>query len=404
MRPSVRGIVLGAFGALALGGLVTLAVHTPPVEADLHTVTRGTLEVVIEAEGETRVREVYEVATPVTGIAERAPVSVGDRVRADDTVVAVVRPGAPAFLDERARMQAEAAVREAEAALAVAESERRQAAEDLAYAESQRDRARRLLERGVTALTRLEDASQAVAAKRAALDAADSRLAMAENGIDRARAMLVGPEGRAGGPACCLELTAPVDGVVLSLAVESERPVSAGTPLLSVGDTADLEIVADLLSADAVRLPPDAPARVLRWGGDGALAATLDRVAPVARTVVSALGIEEQRANAVFALSTPPEARPGLGHGYAVWLEIVVWRGTDVLQVPQSALFRDGDAWAVFVVDPDGRAALRPVTAGRRGMRTVEITDGLAAGERVILHPGNAVADGTRIAGRPATY
>jgi HlyD family secretion protein len=131
-----------------------------------------------------------------------------------------------------------------------------------------------------------------------------------------------------------------------------------------------------------------------------ALAARLDRVAPVARSVVSALGIEEQRADAIFTLVSPPADRPGLGHGYAVWLEIVVWRGEDVLQVPVSALFRrDGD-WAVFVVDPEGRARERAVTLGRRAATMAEIRQGLSAGDRVILHPGIAITDGTRIVDR----
>jgi HlyD family secretion protein len=401
MRLPIRAIILGGLGAVVLGGLVAVAIYTPPVPADLYVATRGPMAVTVEAEGETRVRDIYEIAAPVAGVARRAPVEAGDPVIAGQTVVAEVDSGIPAFLDDRARVQAEAAIREAEAAIDVARSERRQAEEDLSYASTQHDRVQRLVERGATSLTRLEDASQVVAVKRAALETAQSRLAMAENALDRARAMLIEPgaDGDGDGP-CCLEITAPIDGVVLSVAVESERPVAAGTPLVAVGDLADMEIVADVLSADAVRLPAGAPARVLRWGGEGALAARLDRVAPVARSVVSALGIEEQRADAIFTLVSPPADRPGLGHGYAVWLEIVVWRGEDVLQVPVSALFRrDGD-WAVFVVDPEGRARERAVTLGRRAATMAEIRQGLSAGDRVILHPGIAITDGTRIVDR----
>lgn len=401
MKLTLRRIVLAALGAAALGGLLAVALYRPPVPVDLHVVARGPMAVTIDAEGETRVREVYEIAAPITGVAERAPVEVGDRVIAGGSVVAVVNPGAPALLDERARVQAEAAVREAQSAVEVAEAERRQAGDDLAYAESQLARVRTLVDRGVASLTRLEDASQEVAMHRAALATAQSRLSMAENGLDRARAMLIAPGAGGDGGICCIEITAPIDGVVLSVDVVSERPVMAGDRLLSLGDVTDLEIVADLLSADAVRLPPGARARVERWGGAGVLEARLDRVEPVARTVVSALGIEEQRADAVFSLTSPVAERPGLGHGYAVWLEIVVWSGEDVLQVPQSALFRRGDGWAVFAVGPDGRAGERQVTVLRRNAMMAGIGDGLVPGDRVILHPGNAIAPGTRITERP---
>jgi HlyD family secretion protein len=198
-----------------------------------------------------------------------------------------------------------------------------------------------------------------------------------------------------------VHLTAPADGVVLDLGVVSERPVVAGDLLLSIGDPVDLEIVADLLSSDAVRLEPGSRAIVERWGGPHALEARLRRIEPAARTKVSALGIEEQRVDAIFDLVSPVGERPGLGHGFSVFLRIVEWEAEDVLQVPLSALFRDGDAWAVFVAE-GGRARLQPVEPGRRNDMAAEIEAGLETGDRVIVHPGDAVADGAAIAERAA--
>jgi HlyD family secretion protein len=194
-------------------------------------------------------------------------------------------------------------------------------------------------------------------------------------------------------------LRAPSDGVVLSIATISEHPVQAGAPLLSVGDPADLEIVADLLSSDAVRIGPGTRAIVERWGGPDPLEATLTRIEPAAETRVSALGIEEQRVDAIFEIETPPEDRPGLGHGFAVFLRIVEWESDDALQVPLGALFRRDADWAVFVVE-NGVARERIVTLGQRGAREAEVLEGLEEGDVIVTHPSDAVADGVMIVDR----
>ena len=268
MSLNPRTLILGLLAVGLVAGLAVVAFRTEPIPVDLAEVTRGPMRITVNAEGKTRIREIYEVASPVAGTARRSPVAVGDPVVAGETVVAVVEPVAPSLLDARSRLQAEAALREAEAAVAVAEAQERQAGEDLAYARSQFERARTLVERGVASVTRLEDASQALAAHEAALATARSQLSAARSSRDRAAATLVEPgTGGAGEGGCCVPLTAPVDGVVLDISQISERPVAMGTPLVSVGDPADLEIVADLLSADAVRLAPGAKAEVDRWGG-----------------------------------------------------------------------------------------------------------------------------------------
>ncbi|SIO15053.1 HlyD family secretion protein [Rhodovulum sp. ES.010] len=402
MMLSARNVILAGIGAALLGGLLYAAFRTDPVPVDLHRVARAPMQVTVNADGKTRIRDIYEVATPISGTAQRSPVEVGDRVTAGQTVVAIVEPTAPALLDTRSRVQAEAAVRESEAARARAESELRRAEEDLAYAESQYERAETLVERGVASFTRLEDVTQQLASARAARDAATSGLDMAESALERARAALILPAEDGPGSlngACCVELHAPIDGVVLDVDVISERPVVIGSRLLSVGRPDNLEIVADLLSSDAVRLEEGDHAMVERWGGEGTLEARLRRIEPVARTKVSALGIEEQRVDALFGIVSPPEVRPGLGDGFSVFLRIVEWEIGDALQVPLSALFRRDGGWAVFTV-ADGTASLAPVKIGRRGETTAQVLDGLAAGARVISHPSDKVADGVAVVDR----
>jgi HlyD family secretion protein len=397
---TTRTVGLGLAGAALIGGLAYVAFREDPVPVDLVEVTRGPMQVTIDADGQTRIREIYEVASPIAGTARRSPVEVGDPVTQGETVVARVDPVSPSLLDARTRAQAEAAVAEAQAALSVARSELRRAEEEEEFARQQFERTQTLVERGVASVTQLESVTQQLAVAEAAVAAAQSRVAMSEGALERSEAALVGPEGNevAEGE-CCVVLTAPADGVVLSIATISEHPVQAGAPLLTVGDPQDLEIVADLLSSDAVRIGPGTRAVVDRWGGPDPLEAVLRRIEPAAETRISSLGIEEQRVDAIFSIETPPEERPGLGHGFSVFLRIVEWESGDALQVPLGALFRRGEDWAVFLVE-DGRARERMVEVGRRGQRTAQIAAGLETGDVIITHPSDAVSDGVLIVDR----
>jgi len=271
----------------------------------------------------------------------------------------------------------------------------------VSLAESQWSRTQRLVSSGVASQSQLEDAEQRLLVREATRDAAKSQLNMAESALARAQAALLEPteNGRTGTETCCVELHAPIDGEVLSVDVVSERPVAAGTTLLSVGQPDDLEIVADLLSSDAVRLEPGAQAIVERWGGPHPLEARLRSIEPSARTKVSALGIEEQRVDAVFTLVSPPENREGLGDGFSVFLRVVEWQADDAVQVPLSSLWRDDEDWAVFVVE-NGLATRRTVDIGRQNSRTAQVLSGLEAGATVITHPSDSITDGTVVADR----
>lgn len=397
-----RTIIVGGLTVAALGGLIAWGFRPDPVPVDLAQVARGPMQITIDADGKTRIRDIFEVTAPIAGQALRSPVSVGDRVIGGKTVVAVVQPPAPPLLDTRARVQAEAAVAEAEAALRVAMSQVRQAEEDLTHANSQYARIATLRERGVATATQLEDATQVRAIKESALDAARSQQSMAEGALARARAVLIepDPEARRTADACCIELHAPTDGVVLEIASASARPVAMGAPLVEIGKPDNLEIVADLLSSDAVRVAPGSRAIVERWGGPNSLEAILRKIEPSARTKVSALGIEEQRVDVVFDLLSPPADRPGLGDGFAVYLRVVEWQADGVLQIPLSALFRNDGDWFVFRVTPDGTAERVAVGIGRRNGRVAQVLSGLTEGDRVVTHPSERVQDGVAIVDR----
>ena len=391
------------WGLVSAGVVAALAwaMAPRPVLVDLDTVGRGVLEVTVEDEGMTRIREVYSVSAPTAGKMLRSALTVGDPVIAGETVVARFEPGDPLFLDARSRRVAEAAAEAAKSAVALAEAQVEQARSQLAFARGDLRRAAELAEHRTIAERTLEKARLDVATSESAVASALATLEVRRRESESARAQLIQP-GEGGGRTgeCCIDVKAPVNGRVLRLLAESEQVVAAGSPLVEIGDPGDLEISVDLLSRDAVRVEAGAAARIESWGGEGSLAARVRRIEPTGYTKISALGIEEQRVKVVLDFVDPPDRWRRLGHVFRIVARIVVWRGEDVVRVPIGALFRSGDDWAVFVV-ADGRARLRPVTIGERNQRHARVLSGLAAGERIVLHPSDAVRDGVRAEARP---
>lgn len=398
----MRKAALGIIGS-GLAAALVWALWPQPLAVDLARVTRGPMQGVIAARGMTRVRETYAITAPIAGTTTRAPVEVGDRVVAHETIVAVIRPADPALMDTRSRAQAEAAVTEAEATVGLAEANLRRAETALAHAGTELERTRALTDRGAAPRRLLDDAETAHETARQTLAAARSELDVSRAALTRAQAQLLGPERMIDSDAepgeCCVRILAPHSGLVLSIADESARVVQPGDPLMTVGNLDHLEIEVELLSTDAVRVPPMARAVIDRWGGDGLLDARVRRIDPAAFTDVSALGIEEQRVRVWLDLLDPPEARPGLGDGFRVHVTLTVWETVDVLQLPQPALFRQGEDWAVFAME-NGRARLTPVSVGRQTEGHAEVLDGLAEGARVVMFPPTALEDGSAITER----
>lgn len=397
-----RTIILSAVVIAVLGGLGYIVFKPQPVSVDLHELTRAPMRQTVDADGKTRIRDVFEVSAPVSGVAQRSPVEVGDVVSEGTTVVAVVEPLDPGFLDARSRRQAEAAIEEAEASLLVAESNVRQAREELAYAQSRYERTRALVEAGVSSLTQLEELTQQKTLREAALESAVLTRDVAQSALARAEAALIEPglEKNGGdGADCCVPIMAPSDGVVLEVVNMSERPVQAGTRLLSIGQPGNLEIVADILSSDAVSVREGAKVLIERWGGDDVLEGVVSEIEPSAHTKVSALGIEEQRVDVTIDLMDEDAAAKGLGDGYAVFVRIVTWEGEDILQAPLSALFRSDGGWAVFAVE-DATARQVEVSVGRRSGLVAEILSGIKEGAAVITHPSDKVSDGVSVIDR----
>ncbi|MCW2309519.1 efflux RND transporter periplasmic adaptor subunit [Rhodobium gokarnense] len=384
----------------AVAGTIAWAMWPRPVSVDTAEIVRQPLEVTVEDEGVTRIREVYTVSAPISGKVTRAPREVGDAVTAGTTVVAEIMPTDPTFLDARSRRVAEAAVEAARAAVQLAAAEVKEATTQLDFARSDLSRAARLAERKTISVRTLEKAEVDVTTAEAKVASAKASLEVRRRELESARAQLIQPGAEEElGAGCCVNVPAPVSGRVLKLITESETVVTAGTGLLEIGDPHDLEIVVDLLSRDAVRVTPGAEAQIVNWGGPKPLKAVVKRVDPAAFTKISALGIEEQRVKTILDLTSPEEDWASLGHAFRVVARIVVWRDEDAVTVPLAALFRRGEDWAVFKA-VDGTATLQKVEIGERNLSLAEVKAGLEPGDTVIVHPSDKVADGVAIEDR----
>ncbi len=393
MRLTRMHVTVAGF-AVIVGGLVALALRPRTETVDLATVARGPLQVTIDDEGRTRVHDRFVVSAPVAGRVLRLALEPGDRVKRGD-VVARLQPEMAPLLDARARAEAEAAVNTARAVVGRARAEEARAAAALAHAQRERKRSGDLSAEGLVSAQELEARDAEVRVLTDAAKAAAFSVQAAEADLHRAEARLTPAPGRR--PGATIDVRAPSTGVVLRRLRESESVVPAGDPLIEIGDAARLEVVVDLLSSDAARVTPGAPA-IIEQPGSPPFTAKVQRVEPAGFTKISALGVEEQRVNVILDLDVPAGAGT-LGDAYRVDVRIVVWETASALLVPATALFRDGDRWATYTV-ADGRARRTVVEIGHQGGRHVEVLSGLTEGEIVVVHPGDRIADGVRVAAR----
>ncbi len=396
MKPKRKTVIIWSI-VILLVLLLAWAMRPKPVEADFASITRGSIQVTIDEEGETRVRDRFTVSAPMAGRVLRIELEPGEPVVGGETVVATFRPTDPVLLDARTRAQNEARVGSAKAALGTAEAEVEQARAELNYALGEEKRYRRLAEDGFVSSERLEKAELDARTREKGLSAAEFSVRSAEQELAVARASLV--EAPRAGDKRNIIIRAPVDGVVLQRFHWSEGVVPVGEPLIEIADPADLEIVSDLLSSDAVKVRHGQKVLIERWGGEKNLEGVIRRVEPYGFTKYSALGVEEQRVNVIVDFTNPREAWAALGDGYRVELRIVIQEADDVLLVPTSSLFRVDEDQAVFAVR-DGKATLTTVEIGKRNGLHGELLSGLEEGATVLVHPGDAIEDGVKVAER----
>lgn len=378
--------MLGAVAAVVL--VAFLMTRQDAIEVEVHTVEPGPLVVSIDEDGLTRIRHHVEIAAPVSGRMQESGLKAGDSVVRGQVVARM----APAPLDARAVREAEAALGAAKALREAGDTRVQQTEIALGEARRAKVRADRLAAAGAISQRDLESATASEEMAQRDVQAARSAAQAAAQDERRARTALLGSGSTQQDVRGLVEVRSPMSGRVLRMLQEHERVVPAGTPLLEVGDAADIEILVDVLSADATRIDTGA-AIVVRVAQGPPLAARVERIEPAAFTKLSPLGVEEQRVNVVARFTEPVT---GLGDRFRVTASIEVWKADSVLWVPSTALVPVDEGWGVFVVT-SGRARLRAITTGQRSSTAIEVTGGLEAGERIVRHPDERLVDGVRV-------
>lgn len=371
-RARLFWIAAAAIAAIA----IIISMLPTPHEVDIAHADRGDVRVEVVDEGRTRMHDVYVISAPVTGRVLRVTVEPGDEVKAG-AVVARMSRAAAGFLDTRSDLQARAAVNAAEAQL-------RSAAAELALAERDHHRNLELVQSNLIAKATLDQSEAKLDASRAAHDAAKAEVARARSAVLDASVTESG----------IVNVKSPSEGRVLRVPQESEAVVNAGMPIVEVGDPSHVEIVAEFLSQDAVRMKVGAAAQIENWGGPP-LPAIVDRVEPVARTKVSALGVEEQRTKVILQFAPAASEKPQ-AHDFRVDARVVVDEAKNAVRAPLGALFRHDQGWAVYKV-VDGRAVLTTVEATAADGHFRAIAKGLAEGEEIIVFPSAEITDGVSV-------
>jgi HlyD family secretion protein len=386
-RPSPKTLLISGALLLAAGLLLFLLLRPAPLPVDVGRVTRGPLQVVVEAEGMTRVLDRFTVSAPVSGRLLRSSFLEGDVVKAGTVVDSIVPPE----LNSREFSEAAALAASEKASLAQAQARTRQVMVNLSQAKLRSSRYDNLYREGAVSRESWELARNEASSLEKERQAAASEASAASFRYEAARAKV--DRRLASKPVL---VTSPAEGKVLRVYEKSERTVQAGTPLFDIGDPGSLEIVIDVLSSDAVGIAPGRKVMIEGWGGKGVLQGRVVRIEPAAFTKLSALGIEEKRVN-IIARTEKPE--PRLGDNFRVQATIVVQEKADVLRVPVSSLFRSAESWKLFVIER-GRAKERKVELGLRGIFDAEVLGGVGEGEQVVLHPANELSDGIRVTPR----
>ena len=375
--------------------LVVFAWLPKPVAVDMHVVRRGPMQIAVEDSGRTRVKDRHVVSAPITGNLSRIDLHPADSVERDG-ILARIEPLAPTLLDPRTKAETAARLAAVMAGARQAGASLERARLAAAKADNDLDETERLAKNGALSTHALEQAQFERRVRKEELSSAEFANQVAQHEIEVVRSTL---RRFSGGQTDEFRVTSPARGRVLKVLRESAGVVQAGTPLLEIGDPAALEIVSDVLTADAVHIKPATRVAIERWGGSAPLSGHVRYVEPSAFTRLSALGIEEQRVNVIIDLDDPREKWAALGDGYRVETRIVIWQAGDVLAVPASAVFRQGDGWSVFAVS-DNVAERRAIEVGKRNDAEFEVLGGLEAGTLIVLHPSERVTDGQRVAAR----
>ena len=429
---------LRLLGGLLLG--LALAGCSAPPEVQVLQPGRGDLSRSFTEQARTRLVRTFLVPMPVDGRLSTVAVREGDAVAAGQ-VLATVDPvpldaqvqqeGARVReLQARLRLQQDLSVEASENSRAEARwraeeetaraltSESVSAGYSLGQARTDRERVEKLFAQGYVPLQQVEEARlretteakrvqtagfrvraqeavvrEAARQVRTTADLVERRKKEQEALRDQVEAARAGL-ARASHEAGQARLKAPVSGLVLKRFETGPGFFPAGTKLLEIGRLEDLEVVAEVLTQDALNLRPGMPVELQARDGGKLFAGTIRLVEPAGFTKPSSLGVEQQRVDVLIRLAAPPK---GLGVGYRVQARFVTGARQGVLLVPRSSLMQDSDGnWYVFVVDQE-KLKRRSVRTGLLGDQQVEILEGLEGQETLVAIPDSTTREGQRI-------
>lgn len=390
--------------AWTTGGLIVLALLAwafmpRATEVEVAKVTQGRFERSVMEDGKTRLRDRYVVSTPLTGRVARIALRQGDSVALDATV-ATLWPLVPAMLDERARDQQNAHVGTLEASVSRAKANVGHAVAALEQARADLKRNEALAKEGFISPTQNETGRLTLRLREQELESARQEENGARHELDQSRiALRQYSSASMGAQQRPWQIKAPVSGKILKIQQQSEGMVQAGTALMEVGDPTQLEVVVDVLTEDAAQITPGTPVQLSNWGGSETLEGRVRLIEPAAFTKVSALGVEEQRVNAVIDITSAPDKRTTLGDGFKVDVRVLVQVVENAIKIPVSALFPVGSRSALFVVE-GGRARQREIEVSARNGVEAWVKTGLAPGTSVIVYPPTSLQDGARVTTR----
>jgi HlyD family secretion protein len=190
------------------------------------------------------------------------------------------------------------------------------------------------------------------------------------------------------------KIVSPIDGVVLERFERGERPLALGTELLHLGNPAEIEVVADILSEDALKLQPGSEVRYESGPSGLELHGKVKRIEPQGFTKLSSLGVEQQRVNVIASVENPPAH---LGVEFRLHARFFTGSKQDALIVPRFAVLQAPDqTFYVFVVR-DGEIARQPVSLGLRSDLEIEVVEGLDEESVVVAAPDTTLEPGASV-------
>jgi HlyD family secretion protein len=395
----MKSWILWGLAALCTIALLIWIFAPKPALVDVASVTTGRFEVAIEEDGKTRLRDRYIVSTPVAGKVARIALMEGDLVRSGAQIT-TVSPTEPAFLDARTEDEMRARVGAIEAAWRRTSVNIERAKAALDQAANAMKRSQTLAQQGFISPTQNEAEELNLRLREKELESAKQDEHAARHELEQARAALRQyAKPASSNSARVWQVTAPINGKVLKVVQQSEGTVPVGTPLVELGDPSNLEVIADILTADATQLTAGMPVRINAGESNMRIEGRLRLVEPAAFTKVSALGVEEQRVRAVIDITSPPQQWRALGDGFRVDVRILIQTVESAVKVPASALFPLDSQFGAFVIE-GGRARQRPVSIAARSSTEAWIKQGLEPGAQVIVYPPSSLKDGARVATR----